>query len=155
MMTSDEKTVVPALLKYVQSDLFTFGNLAECVKLTVPTESTSVTKKDGTLISTNSGNQVSSIAWQAVVNYLPLEFFRIIESYPNIYTTEVFDKRYIRNPKLCAYERYETTNMWRPLMILNRCPSITQFDFEYIRYFNIQSFSRIMNVLIARAQSHA
>lgn len=152
MMTSDEKTVVPALLKYVQSDLFTFGNLSNNVKLTVPTSGTTAIKQDGTLISPNSGNQVSSVTWQAVVSYLPLEFFRIIESYPNIYTTEVFDKRYIRNPKLCAYERYETTNMWRPLMILNRCPSITRFDFEYIRYFNIQNFSRIMNVLIARSQ---
>ena len=155
MMTSDEKTVVPALLKYVQSGLFTFGNLSNNVKLTVPQSGTSAIKKDGTLINPNSGNDVSSISWQAVVSYLPLEFFRIIESFPNIYTTEVFDKKYIRNPKLCAYERYETTNMWRPLMILNRCPSITQFDFEYIRYFNIQNFTKILNVLIARSQSHA
>lgn len=150
MMTSDEKTVVPALLKYIRSDLFTFGNLSKNVKLTVPS-STSIITND-TLIETSDSD--SSVSWESVVSYLPLEYYRLIESYPNIYTTEAFDKRYIRNPKLCAYERYDTTNMWRPLMILNRCPSITQFDFKLIRYYNIEIFAKILSVLIARSQHH-
>lgn len=146
MMTSDEKTVVPALLKYVRSDMFTFGNLSNNVKLTVPS-ATTITNDDAT-------SSDSDLSWKSVISYLPLEFYRLIESYPNIYTTEAFDPKYIRNPKLCAYERYETTNMWRPLMILNRCPSITEFNFKFIRYYNIEIFSRVLSVLIARSQNH-
>lgn len=127
-MTSDEKTRVQDLLQLERSDLFTFQNIAKSVQLSTP----------------------DSEPWYAVVEMLPLEFYRIIEGIPNMYTTEKFDPKYIRNPKMCAYDRYGTTNMWRPLMILNRCPSITMFNFEYIRYFNIERFQRIMSILMAR-----
>lgn len=150
MMTSDEKTVVPALLKYIRSDLFAFGNLSKNVKLTVPSTTSIIT--NDSLIDTDTTNP--SMSWNAVVSYLPLEFFRLIESYPNIYTTEAFDPKYIRNPKKCAYDRYQTTNMWRPLMVLNRCPSITQFNFKFIRYYDTEIFPKVLSVLIARAQNH-
>lgn len=127
-MTSDEKTRVQDLLQLERSDLFTFRNITKSVQLSTP----------------------DSEPWYAVVEMLPLEFYRIIEGIPNMYTTEKFDPKYIRNPKMCAYDRYGTTNMWRPLMILNRCPSITMFNFEYIRYFNIEQFQRIMSILMAR-----
>ena len=147
MMTSDEKTVVPALLRYIRSDLFTFGNIAESVKLTVPS-STSIVVGNTIL---DSGN-VESKSWEAVVSYLPLEFYRLIESYPDMYTIESFDMKYVRNPKLCAYDRYGSTNMWRPLMILNRCPSVARFNFKFIRYYNIDTFSKVLSVLISRSQ---
>lgn len=151
MMTSEEKTAVPALLKYIRSDLFTFGNLSNSVQLIIP--STSAIIKDNTIIETNKNNP--SVSWKSVVSYLPLEFYRMIESYPDMVVTEEFDKRYIRNPKMCAYERYETTNMWRPLMILNRCPTIYQFNFDkFIRYYNITTFSNLLSVLISRAQDN-
>lgn len=150
-MTSEEKTAVPALLKYIRSDLFTFGNLSNSVQLIIP--STSAIIKDNTIIETNKNNP--SVSWKSVVSYLPLEFYRMIESYPDMVVTEEFDKRYIRNPKMCAYERYETTNMWRPLMILNRCPTIYQFNFDkFIRYYNITTFSNLLSVLISRAQDN-
>lgn len=147
-MTSDEKTVVPALLNYIRSDLFTFGNLSSNVTLTIPSETTIV--KDDELIEDEDN---PSTSWKSVISYLPLEFYRLIESYPNMVTTEEFDKKYIRNPKMCAYERYGSTNMWRPLMILNRCPTINDFNFDkFIRYYNITTFSNVLSVIISRAQ---
>lgn len=127
-MNSDEKTKVLDLLRLERSDLFAFQNITKSVKMSTP----------------------DSEPWYAVIQMLPLEFYRIIENYPNMYTTEKFDIKYIRNPKKCAYDRYGTTNMWRPLMILNRCPSINDFNFEYIRYFNIENFQKIISVLISR-----
>ena len=128
-MTSDEKTLVRDLLSLERSDLFSFQNLTKSALLTNPS---------------------SEQSWYAVIEMLPLEFYRIIENFPNMYTTETFDPKYIRNPKLCAFDRYGTTNMWRPLMILNRCPSITMFKFEFIRYFNIERLQSIMSILMAR-----
>ena len=128
-MTSDEKTSVSDLISLERSDLFTFQNITKSIKLTNPD---------------------SEQSWYAVTEMLPLEFYRIIEGIPNMYTVEKFDPKYIRNPKMCAYDRYGTTNMWRPLMILNRCPSITDFKFEYIRYFNIENFQKIISVLMSR-----
>lgn len=139
MMTSDEKTLNPSLIQYINSDLFTLDNISSSVTLTIP---------DGVSIDG------SIEKWETVVNYLPLEFYRLIESYPNMYSVEEFDKKYIRNPKLCAYERYGLTNMWRPLMILNRCPTINRFDFEFIRYYNITEFSNVLSVLISRAKNN-
>ena len=138
-MTSDAKTNVPSLIEYIHSDLFTLGNIATSTKLIIP---------DNTDII---GEQPQ---WEAVIQYLPLEFYRLIESYPNMFTTEKFDKKYVRNPKLCAYERYGLTNMWRPLMILNRCPTINRFDFQFIRYYNINMFSNVLSVLISRVQNN-
>lgn len=129
-MTSDEKTLLPSLLSLEQSDLFTFSNITNSVKLTTPNDE----------------------SWEAVINMLPLEYYRIIESIPDMYTIEEFDKKYIRNPKLCAYERYGTTNMWRPLLILNRCPTISRFNFDYIRYFNIEKFTNAISLLMSRKQ---
>ena len=135
MMTSDQKTLIPSLISYINSDLFTLSNISDEVTLEV--------QKDNDTL-----NQ-----WDVIVSYLPLKFYRIIESYPDIYSYEEFDKKYIRNPKMCAYDRYGTTNMWRPLMILNRCPSITRFDFPYIKYFNINALQSILSVLISRVQN--
>lgn len=135
MMTSDQKTLIPSLISYINSDLFTLSNISDEVTLEV--------QKDNDTL-----NQ-----WDVIISYLPLKFYRIIESYPDIYSYEEFDKKYIRNPKMCAYDRYGTTNMWRPLMILNRCPSITRFDFPYIKYFNINALQSIISVLISRVQN--
>ena len=136
MMNSDQKTLLPSLIDYINSDLFTLDNISTSVTLQVE-------------------NTDSSLAeWDAVISYLPLKFFQIIESYPGMYTTEVFDKKYKCNPKLCAYERYESTNMWRPLMILNRCPNIRFFNFQFIRYYNIAKFTEVLSVLISRVQSN-
>lgn len=134
-MTSDQKTLIPSLISYINSDLFTLSNISDEVTLEV--------QKDNDTL-----NQ-----WDVIISYLPLKFYRIIESYPDIYSYEEFDKKYIRNPKMCAYDRYGTTNMWRPLMILNRCPSITRFDFPYIKYFNINALQSIISVLISRVQN--
>jgi hypothetical protein len=151
MMNSDEKSIVPALLRYIRSDLFSFGNISSNVKLTIPSETSIV--KDNTIIETSSSDP--SISWETVVSYLPLEFYHIIESYPDMVVVEEFDKRYIRNPKMCAYEKYGSTNMWRPLMILNRCPTIAQFNFDkFIRYYNITTFSNLLSVLISRVQQN-
>ena len=139
MMTSDEKTLNPSLIQYINSDLFPLDNISSSVTLTIP---------DGISIDG------SIEKWETVVNYLPLEFYKLIESYPNMYSVEEFDKKYIRNPKLCAYERYGLTNMWRPLMILNRCPTINRFNFEFIRYYNITEFSNVLSVLISRAKNN-
>lgn len=136
MMDSDQKTLLPSLIEYINSDLFTLDNISS-------SETLQVQNTDGSLAK-----------WDAVISYLPLKFFQIIESYPDMYTTEVFDKKYKRNPKLCAYEKYDSTNMWRPLMILNRCPNIRFFDFQFIRYYNIAKFTEILSVLMSRVQSN-
>lgn len=136
-MTSDEKTFVSSLIRYIQSDLFTFKNIASSVVL-------EANEKD---ILDNDAK------WEVVVNYLPLKFYEIINSIPDMVHIEEFDEKYIRNPKLCAYEKYNTTNMWRPLMILNKCPTIMDFNFKFIRYYNIEKFSNILSVLISRVQS--
>lgn len=135
-MTSDQKTLIPSLISYINSDLFTLSNISTEITLGIPKE-----------------NDLSMDEWDAIVSYLPLRFYRIIESYPDIYSYEEFDRKYKRNPKMCAYDRYGTTNMWRPLMILNRCPSINRFDFPYIKYFNITAFQSILSVLISRVQN--
>jgi hypothetical protein len=151
MMTSEEKTAVPALLKYIRSDLFTFGNLSKNAQLIVPSASAIV--KNNTVIETDKSDP--SMMWNSVISYLPLEFYRMIESYPDMIIVDEFDKRYIRNPKMCAYEKYGSTNMWRPLMILNRCPTIAQFNFDkFIRYYNITTFSNLLSVLISRVQQN-
>lgn len=137
MMTSDEKTLLPSLLNYINSDLFTFDNISSSVTLVKPIDS----------------SNVSLAKWDVVINYLPLKFYQIIDSISGIYTIEEFDKKYIRNPKMCAYDRYDTTNMWRPLMILNRCPTIMDFNFKFIRYYDIEKFTNILSVLISRVQS--
>lgn len=137
MMTSDEKTLLPSLLNLIRSDLFTFKNITSSV----------------TLIANEDDILGNLSGWGAVISMMPLEFFDIINSMEDMVTIEKFDKKYIRNPKMCAYERYGTTNMWRPLMILNKCPTIMNFDFEYIRYYNIERLSSIISVLISRVQS--
>ncbi len=136
IMTSDEKTIIPSLINYINSDLFTLGNISSSVKLTIPNDADN-----------------SSTSWESVVSYLPLKFYRLIESYQDIYSIEKFDNKYIRNPKMCAYERYGSTNMWRPLMILNRCPTINRFNFEFIRYYDITKFTSIVSVLMSRVQN--
>ena len=136
IMTSDEKTIIPSLINYLNSDLFTLDNISSSVKLTIPNDADN-----------------SSASWESVVSYLPLKFYRLIESYQDIYSIEKFDKKYIRNPKMCAYERYGSTNMWRPLMILNRCPTINRFNFEFIRYYDITKFTSIVSVLMSRVQN--
>lgn len=137
-MTSDQKTLIPSLINYINSDLFTLKNISNEITLSIQD------KEDPTLMD----------KWNVIISYLPLRFYRIIESYPDIYTYEEFDKKYTRNPKMCAYERYGTTNMWRPLMILNRCPSINRFDFDYIRYFDANVFTKILSILISRVQNN-
>lgn len=134
MMSSDEKTLLPSLLKYINSDLFTLNNISSSITLVKPEDDVNV-------------------KWNIIIDYLPLRFYRIIDSISGIYTIEKFDKKYRMNPKLCAYERYDTTNMWRPLMILNKCPSILDFNFEFIRYYDIEKFTNILSVLISRVQS--
>ena len=136
MMTSDEKTLLPSLLNYINSDLFTFDNISSSVTLVRPIDS----------------SNISLAKWDVVINYLPLKFYQIIDSINGIYTIEEFDKKYIRNPKMCAYDRYDTTNMWRPLMILNRCPTIMDFNFKFIRYYDIEKFTNILSVLISRVE---
>lgn len=136
-MTSDEKTYVPSLLANIRSDLFTLDNISKSVRL-VQEESLRV------------DDELRAKEWEAVIGYLPLEFFRLVESYPNMYTLEKFDEKYAQNPKMCAYDRYGITNMWRPLMILNRCPSITRFRFNFIKYYNIEQLTSVLSVLIAR-----
>jgi len=137
VMTSDEKTLLPSLLNLIRSDLFTFKNITSSV----------------TLIANEDDILGNLSGWGAVISMMPLEFFDIINSIEDMVTIEKFDKKYIRNPKMCAYERYGTTNMWRPLMILNKCPTIMNFDFEYIRYYNIEKLSNIISVLVSRVQS--
>ena len=138
MMTSDQKTLVPSLLKYIDSDLFTFDNISSSVTL--------VANEPDIL-----DNDLSK--WDVVVSQLPLKFFDVINDIDGISTIEKFDSKYIRNPKKCAYERYGSTNMWRPLMILNKCPTIMDFNFKYIKYYNIEKFTNILSVLISRVQS--
>lgn len=137
MMTSEVKTLLPSLLDYIKSDLFTFENISSCVTLEA---------SEPDIL----GNDISK--WSVVISYLPLQFFDVITSIPDMVSMEEFDEKYIRNPKMCAYERYGTTNMWRPLMILNKCPNIMDFKFKIIRYYNIEKLTNILSVLISRIQ---
>jgi hypothetical protein len=133
-MDSETKTLLPSLINYINSDLFTLSSISTSMEFNKAEDS------DPTLIN----------KWGAVISYLPLKFYQIIESYPDMIQWEEFDHKYTRNPKMFAYEKYGSTNMWRPIMILNRCPSIINFDFEYIRCYNIQTFSQVLSVLISR-----
>jgi hypothetical protein len=63
---------------------------------------------------------------------------------------EKFDPKYAYNPKLYAYDKYGITNMWRPIMILNKCVSILDFNMEYIRYFDTENFTKMIAILISR-----
>lgn len=135
-MSSDEKTLLPSLLNYINSDLFTLDNISSLITLVKPDE-----------------ENITNEKWNIIINYLPLKFYRIIDSISGIYTVERFDKKYRMNPKMCAYEKYDTTNMWRPLMILNKCPTIMDFNFEFIRYYDIEKFTNILSVLISRVKS--
>lgn len=147
-MTSDEKTSVSSLMNYIHSDLFTIGNISKSVTLQ--------TNQTEPMVN---GYQPPN-SWEAVINYLPLEFFEMIESYNAIntpttrmYSVEKFDKtKYTCNPKKYAYDKYGLTNMWRPIMILNKCPSIIDFDMDYIKYYDMTNFSKIMSIFISRMQ---
>lgn len=138
MMTSEIKTLMPSLINYIKSDLFTFENISSNITLEISTPDI-------------LENDMSK--WDIVISYLPLKFFNIIESIPDMIITEEFDdKKYLRNPKKCAYDKYGLTNMWRPLMILNKCPRIQDFDFKFIKYYNIEKFTNILSILISRIQ---
>ena len=138
LMTSEVKTLVPSLINYIKSDLFTFDNISSSITLETSTPD----------ILENDISQ-----WDIVISYLPLEFFNLIESISDMIVIEEFDsKKYLRNPKKCAYDRYGLTNMWRPLMILNKCPTIQDFDFKYIKYYNSEKFTNILSILISRIQ---
>lgn len=135
-MNAEQMTTISSLIALNKSDLFTLKNISSSVVLGVDDPENSMAK------------------WEAIISYLPLEFYRIIESYPDMVTVEKFDEKYRCNPKRCAYDRYGMTNMWRPLMILNRCPSITQFNFRYIRYYNITRLTEVLSVLMARVNEN-
>ena len=135
-MDSEQKTTISSLIALNNSDLFTLKNISSSVVLSVDDEDNMMNR------------------WEAIISMLPLEFFRIIESYPNMITIEKFDRKYACNPKLCAYERYGMTNMWRPLMILNRCPSITRFSFSFIKYYNVDKLAEVLSVLMARVNNN-
>ena len=138
VMTSEIKTLMPSLINYIKSDLFTFENISSNITLEISTPDI-------------LENDMSK--WDIVISYLPLKFFNIIESIPDMIITEEFDdKKYLRNPKKCAYDKYGLTNMWRPLMILNKCPRIQDFDFKFIKYYNIEKFTNILSILISRIQ---
>jgi hypothetical protein len=152
-MTSDEKTFLPSLLQLIKSDLFTFKNISSSVTLEVPNSGIKIdtTASDSAYAKADAEKFMQNTSkWEAVVKYLPLEFFDIINSIDGMVQVEKFDKKYIRNPKMCAYDKYSTTNMWRPLMILNRCPRIQDFNFDYIRYYNIEKFSNVISLLMSR-----
>ena len=84
MMDSDQKTLLSSLIEYINSDLFTLDNISSSVTLQVQ--------------NTDDEGNATLAEWDAVISLLPLKFFQIIESYPDMYTTEVFDKKYKRNP---------------------------------------------------------
>ena len=149
-MTSDEKTSIPSLLKYETSDLFTIGNISKSIIANLQNDEVQLILKNAKDVT-----YVPTHRWEVVLNYLPLEFYRMIETYQtstneHMYDVEDFDPKYLCNPKKYAYDKYGMTNMWRPIMILNRCANITDFNFKFIRYYNIQPFSKIMSVLISR-----
>ena len=152
-MTSDEKTLIPSLLKCENSDLYAIGNISKSIVLNLQND-------DVRKMILNSENvpYIPPHRWEAIISYLPLEFYRLIESYnlgvgKKMFYTEEFDyKNYKCNPKKYCYDKYGMTNMWRPIMILNRCPNITEFNFRFIRYYDIENFSKIMSVLISRMQ---
>lgn len=136
-MNSDQKTTISSLIALNKSDLFTLKNISSSVILHIKDDETNMMPK-----------------WETVVSMLPLEFYKIIESLPGMIMTERFDHKYDHNPKLCAYERYGMTNMWRPLMIINRCPNITKFSFDFIRYYNMEKLIEVLSVLMARVNNN-
>jgi len=144
MMTSEQKTSISSLMDYINSDLYAIGNISNTTTLTVP----QTEQLRGTYLPPNK--------WEIVLNYIPLEFFQLIQTYDeygNMINYEPFDQaKYKHNPKLYAFDKYGLTNMWRPIMILNRCPSILDFDFKIIRYFDIKNFSMLMAILISRME---
>lgn len=166
MMTSEQMSVLPSLIEYINSDLFTLENISSKVKLSKLKEESSIIVEETNTVWVQYQDELgmkqyrranadeSMDSWLAVTQYLPLKFYRMIESYNEMYHTEQFDPKYICNPKLYAYEKYESTNMWRPIMILNRCPTITRFNFEWIRYYDINQFSNILSVLISRVKNN-
>ena len=147
-MTSDEKTNIPSLINYESSDLFTIGNISQSVTVNLQNDELLTLLRNGT-----NAPYIPPFKWDVVLSYLPLEFYRLIESYQSdvnehMYDIEDFNPKYRCNPKLYAYDKYGMTNMWRPIMILNRCANITDFDFKFIRYYNIQSFSKVLSILL-------
>ena len=147
-MTSDEKTSIASLLQYINSDLYTIGNISENITLTVPRD-----KNDKMVDSYIAPNQ-----WEIITKYLPLDFYEMLHSYntnSRLYRYEDFDPKYNYNPKRYAYDKYGLTNMWRPIMILNKCPTILDFKFKRIRYYDMSELTRLMSVLISRAQHSA
>ncbi len=145
-MTSDEKTSIPSLLSYINSDLYTIGNISESATLTVSQTEPMV------------NNYQPPNKWEIITKYLPLDFYELLNSYNvggNLYRYEDFDAKYKYNPKLYSYDKYGITNMWRLIMILNKCPSILEFDFKRIRYYDMTTLSNIMSILISRAQHSA
>ena len=72
MMDSDQKTLLPSLIEYINSDLFTLDNISSSTTLQVQ--------------NTDDEGNATLAEWDAVISLLPLKFFQIIESYPDMYT---------------------------------------------------------------------
>lgn len=164
LLTSDEKTVIPSLLNYESSDLFKIGNISKSITVNLQNDEIKAMLNDLYRKRKNGDELPPYIPphrWEVVLNYLPLEFYRLIESYQlenneRMYYIEDFNQMtYACNPKKYAYDKYGITNMWRPIMILNRCANITDFNFKFIRYYDIKNFSKVMSVLISRVQHDA
>lgn len=145
-----------SLLNYINSDLYTIGNISKKVVLNVPP--TEIISEE---LKSKGWDWTPPNKWETIIQYLPLEYFSLIESYNDrptdsrlkMYDIEEFDSvKYACNPKKYAYDKYGITNMWRPIMILNKCTSIVDFDFKYIKYYDINNFSRLMSILISRMQ---
>lgn len=132
MMTSDVKTNLSSLINHQRSDMFSIDNISSLKTVSIQGD--------------------SNIEFEVNMNLIPMEFYRLIESRPNMFTVEKFDKKFMYDPKGCAYARYGITNLWRPLLILNRCRSAMDFNLDRIRYFNIENLSDIMAILIGRKQ---
>ena len=86
-MNSEIKTLLPSLINYINSDLFTLSSISSSITL-----------------STQESSSDDKHSWDAVVSYLPLKFYRIIESYPNMITYESFNKK---RKKQIAFEEYD------------------------------------------------
>ena len=77
-MDSETKTLLPSLLSYINSDLFSFSSISTSMEFNKADD------VDPTLID----------KWAAVISYLPLKFYQVIESYPDMIQWEEFDKKY-------------------------------------------------------------
>ena len=62
--------------------------------------------------------------------------------------TEEEQERYRYAPKKLSYDLYGTTELWADLLKLNGCASITEFEPDFVKVYDPNTFKEYLNEIM-------